>query len=76
MNEPVILPDPVIQRLERLKTGPIETPADVISRLPDYYDDEDEVDEKTDQTIQKGLEDVDAGRHRPLCEIVIDLNPT
>ena len=73
MSEAIILPDPMILRIERLKTEPDETPIDVITRLLDYYDDEGHIDEETHQRILKGLEDVDAGRHRPLRDIAKEM---
>ena len=69
MSESIEIPLPLMHRIERLKIQPDEAPIDVITRLLDYYDDEDEIDAETDQRILKGLEDVDAGRHRPLREI-------
>ena len=71
MNGAVVLPDPVMQRIERLKTGPEDTPVDVITRLLDYYDDD--IDEDLERRILKGLEDADAGRHRPLRDIAKEM---
>jgi len=62
-----------MQRIEKLKIQPDEGPVDVITRLVYYYDDEDEIDEETNQRILKGLEDVKAGRHRPLREIAKEM---
>jgi len=73
MSEAIILPDPIMQRIERLKIEPDEPPIDVIARLLDYYDEEDDIDEETHQRILKGLEDVDAGKHRPLREIAKEM---
>lgn len=73
MSESIEIPFPLMQRIERLKIQPDEKPIDVITRLLDYYDDADEIDEETNQRILKGLEDVDAGRHRPLRDIAQEM---
>ena len=73
MSDAVVLPDPVMQRIERLKNSNEETPVDVITRLLDYYDETDDIDEETHERILKGLEDVEAGRHRPLREIAKEM---
>lgn len=73
MSEAILLPDPMMQRIERLKVEPDETPIDVIARLLDYYDDEEDIDEETHQRILKGLDDVDAGRHRSLRDIAKEM---
>lgn len=73
MSEAILLPDSMMQRIEQLKVDPDETPIDVIARLLDYYDDEEDIDEETHQRILKGLDDVDAGRHRSLRDIAKEM---
>lgn len=73
MTESIEIPTPLMQRIERLKTRPDEAPIDVITRLVDYYDEDDMIDEETNQRILKGLEDADAGRHRPLRDIAKEM---
>jgi hypothetical protein len=46
MSEAVLLPDPVMQRIEGLKNNKDESPADVIVRLLDYYNEESDIDLK------------------------------
>jgi len=72
MSEAVEIPDPVMQRIERLRAGPEETPLDVITRLLDYYDEE-EIDQDLERRILKGLEDADAVRYRPLRDIAKEM---
>lgn len=62
MSEAVVLPDPVMQRIEKLKTRPDEAPVDVINRLLDYFEDDDFIDEETESAIIEGLEDYKAGK--------------
>ena len=73
MSESIEIPTPLMKRIERLKTRPDEAPIDVITRLVEYYDEEEEIDEETNQRILKGLEDVDAGRYRPLRDIAKEM---
>lgn len=35
----------------------------------DYFDEDADIDDETNQRILKGIEDVKAGKHRPLREI-------
>jgi len=62
-----------MQRIIEHKTTSDESPVDVITRLLDYYDEDEEIDEEINQRIIKGLEDVDAGRYRPLKDIVKEM---
>lgn len=73
MSESIEIPTPLMQRIEKLKTRPDEAPIDVITRLVEYYDEEDEIDEELNQRIIKGLEDADAGKHRPLKDIAKEM---
>ena len=73
MSESIEIPPHLMQRIERLKTRPDEAPIDVITRLEEYYDEEEEIDEETNQRILKGLEDVDSGRYRPLRDIAKEM---
>lgn len=73
MSESLEVPDTVMQRIVEHKTRSDESPVDVITRLLDYYDEDEEIDEETNQRIIKGLEDVDAGRHRPLKDIAKEM---
>ncbi|PWR73366.1 hypothetical protein ACKUB1_17900 [Methanospirillum stamsii] len=62
MSEAVILPDPMVRRIEKHKTRPDEAPVDVINRLLDYFEDDDYIDEETETAIKEGLEEHKAGK--------------
>ena len=62
MSEAVVIPDPTMQRIEKLKTQPDEAPLDVINRLLDYFEDDDYIDEETEEAIKEGLEEYKAGK--------------
>ncbi|MBN1167660.1 MAG: hypothetical protein JXA44_11115 [Methanospirillaceae archaeon] len=73
MIESLEVPENVMQRIIEHKTRSDESPIEVITRLLDYYDEDEEIDEETNQRIIKGLEDVDAGRYRPLRDIAKEM---
>jgi len=62
-----------MQQIERLKNSPDEPPVDVIARIVNYYDYDEEIDLELHNRIMKGLEDADAGRHRPLRDIAKEM---
>lgn len=62
MSEAVVIPDPTMQRIEKLKIQPDEAPLDVINRLLDYFEDDDYIDEETEEAIKEGLEEYKAGK--------------
>ncbi|MFH0967900.1 MAG: hypothetical protein V1862_09495 [Methanobacteriota archaeon] len=72
MGESIEIPAPLMQKLERLKTGPDEAPIDVITRLIDYFDEDDDyINYETEEVIRQGLEKYKAGKsisHKELGE--------
>lgn len=55
------IPGPLLQKIERLKTRPDEGPIEVISRLVDYYNEEDELTHEEEEAVKMGLDEYEKG---------------
>lgn len=72
MSESIQVPTDIKNRLDQLMK-PGESYGDVIEKLLIQASDDDFIDEETESRILKGLEDVDAGKHRPLRDVAKDM---
>jgi len=61
MSLSVEIPGPLLQKIERLKTRPDEGPIEVINRLVDYYDEDDELTPEEEEVVKIGLEEFERG---------------
>ena len=61
MSISVEIPGPLLQKIERLKNKPYEGPIDVISRLVDYYSEDDELTPEEEEAVKTGLEEYEKG---------------
>lgn len=62
------------QKLISFRGSSDETEDEIIADLLEMAADTDEeIDEETDRMIRRGLEDVKAGRHRPLSEVAKEM---
>jgi predicted transcriptional regulator len=62
MSESIEIPAPIMQRIEKLKIRPEETPIDVISRALEVLKDDDYIDDETKAAIIEGIEEYKAGK--------------
>lgn len=61
MSISVEIPGPLLQKIEKLKNKPDEGPVDVISRLVDYYSEDDELTPEEEEAVKTGLEEYEKG---------------
>lgn len=61
MSISVEIPGSLLQKIERLKNKPDEGPVEVISRLVDFYNEDDELTPKEEEAVKIGLEEYEKG---------------
>ena len=74
MSVTITVSDATYQKLLTFRGSSEETEDDIIADLIEMATDtDDDIDEETVLMIQRGLEDVKAGRHRPLNDIAKEM---
>lgn len=61
MSISIEIPGPLLQKIERLKTKPDEGPIEVITRLVDYYNEDDNLTDEEEEAVRVGLLEFERG---------------